>query len=150
MHGEVDGLSSAFSACEQVKQEGALGLLKALKQEGYALSCCSYPKSDLVVELQDEDDVRPRKSYTSSVVVFTLPYSYQSVVKMATVDGFMRSSSMLSTVLDPSYIVLVWLLLLFRRGCREPDRVDASTAKFNVRFVLMLSWNARKARNFGW
>lgn len=41
----------------QVKQEGALGLLKDLKQEGYALTCCSYPKSDLVVRLQEEDDV---------------------------------------------------------------------------------------------
>lgn len=42
----------------QVKPEGALGLLKDLRQEGYTLSCCSYPKSDLVVELQDEDEVR--------------------------------------------------------------------------------------------
>ncbi|CAM9257934.1 unnamed protein product [Ectocarpus sp. 8 AP-2014] len=41
----------------KVKQEGALGLLKDLKQEGYALTCCSYPKSDLVVRLQEEDDV---------------------------------------------------------------------------------------------
>lgn len=42
---------------KQVKQEGALGLLKNLKQDGYALSCCSYPKSDLVLQLQEEDDV---------------------------------------------------------------------------------------------
>ncbi|CAN0203844.1 unnamed protein product, partial [Laminaria digitata] len=41
----------------KVKAEGALGLLKELKQEGYALTCCSYPKSDLVVQLQEEDDV---------------------------------------------------------------------------------------------
>lgn len=41
----------------KVKHDGALGLLKDLKQEGYALMCCSYPKSDLVVELQDEDEV---------------------------------------------------------------------------------------------
>ncbi|CAM9872433.1 unnamed protein product, partial [Hapterophycus canaliculatus] len=41
----------------KVKQEGALGLLKNLKQEGYALSCCSYPRSDLVLQLQEEDDV---------------------------------------------------------------------------------------------
>lgn len=40
-----------------MKHDGALGLLKDLKQEGYALMCCSYPKSDLVVELQDEDEV---------------------------------------------------------------------------------------------
>lgn len=42
---------------KQVKQEGALGLLKNLKQDGYALTCCSYPKSDLVLQLQEEDDV---------------------------------------------------------------------------------------------
>ncbi|CAM9671531.1 unnamed protein product [Pylaiella littoralis] len=41
----------------KVKQEGALGLLKDLKRDGYALTCCSYPKSDLVVQLQEEDDV---------------------------------------------------------------------------------------------
>lgn len=48
----------------QVKQEGALGLLKNLKQEGYALTCCSYPKSDLVLQLQEEDDV----SFSSSIL----------------------------------------------------------------------------------
>lgn len=42
----------------QVKPEGALGLLKDLRQEGYILTCCSYPKSDLVLEVQDEDEVR--------------------------------------------------------------------------------------------
>lgn len=42
---------------QQVKQEGALGLLKDLKRDGYALTCCSYPKSDLVMQLQEEDDV---------------------------------------------------------------------------------------------
>lgn len=42
---------------KQVKAEGALGLLKELRQQGYALTCCSYPKSDLVVQLQEEDDV---------------------------------------------------------------------------------------------
>lgn len=42
----------------QVTHDGALGLLKDLKLEGYALMCCSYPNSDLVVELQDEDEVR--------------------------------------------------------------------------------------------
>lgn len=39
-----------------MKPEGALGLLKELKQEGYALTCCSYAKSDLVMELQEEDE----------------------------------------------------------------------------------------------
>lgn len=50
-------LFSSVRGLEQVKQEAALGLLKRLKQEGYALTCCSYPKSDLVLELQEEDDV---------------------------------------------------------------------------------------------
>lgn len=34
-------------------------MLKDLKREGYALTCCAYPKSDLVIELQDEDEVSP-------------------------------------------------------------------------------------------
>lgn len=45
---------------KQVKPEGALGLLKELKEEGYALTCCSYPKSDLVLEVQAEDEVSSR------------------------------------------------------------------------------------------
>ena len=40
-----------------MKSEGALGLVKDLRQEGYTLTCCSYPISDLVLELQEEDEV---------------------------------------------------------------------------------------------
>ena len=39
------------------KLEAGLGLTKDLKKEGYTLLCCTYAKSDLVVELQDEDEV---------------------------------------------------------------------------------------------
>lgn len=41
-----------------MKMENALGLLKDLKREGYALTCCSLPLSDLTLELQSEDEVR--------------------------------------------------------------------------------------------
>jgi ferredoxin len=34
-----------------------MGLSPALQQQGYALLCVSYPRSDLVVETQDEDEV---------------------------------------------------------------------------------------------
>lgn len=37
--------------------DSPLGLLKNLKQEGYVLTCCSLPESDLICELQDEDEV---------------------------------------------------------------------------------------------
>lgn len=43
------------------KMEGALGLLKDLRQEGWILSCCTLPKSDLTLELQDEDEVYVRQ-----------------------------------------------------------------------------------------
>ncbi|CAM9458371.1 unnamed protein product [Discosporangium mesarthrocarpum] len=45
----------------KVKMEGALGLLKELKRDGYALTCCSYPRSDLTLQLQDEDEVYIRQ-----------------------------------------------------------------------------------------
>ncbi|CAM9888393.1 unnamed protein product [Ascophyllum nodosum] len=45
----------------KVKSEGALGLVKDLRQEGYTLTCCSYPISDLVLELQEEDEVYIRQ-----------------------------------------------------------------------------------------
>ncbi|CAM9585394.1 unnamed protein product [Phaeothamnion confervicola] len=41
----------------RVKMEGALGLLKSSKKDGYALLCCSYPRADVVCELQKEDEV---------------------------------------------------------------------------------------------
>ena len=38
-------------------QPEAMGLSLPLQQQGYALLCVSYPRSDLVVETQDEDEV---------------------------------------------------------------------------------------------
>jgi len=44
-----------LSGC--VQQPEAMGLSPDLRQQGYALLCVSYPRSDLVVETQDEDEV---------------------------------------------------------------------------------------------
>jgi ferredoxin len=41
----------------EVYQPEAMGLSPQLKQKGYALLCVSYPRSDLEVETQDEDEV---------------------------------------------------------------------------------------------
>lgn len=41
----------------EVKQDEALGLLKELRDDGYALLCVSYPRSDIECVLQDEDEV---------------------------------------------------------------------------------------------
>lgn len=38
-------------------QPEAMGLSPDLQKEGYALLCVSYPRSNLVVETQDEDEV---------------------------------------------------------------------------------------------
>ena len=38
-------------------QPEAMGLSPDLQKEGYALLCVSYPRSDLEVETQDEDEV---------------------------------------------------------------------------------------------
>ncbi|AFZ52850.1 2Fe-2S iron-sulfur cluster-binding protein [Cyanobacterium aponinum] len=38
-------------------QPEAMGLSPELQRKGYALLCVSYPRSDLVVETQDEDEV---------------------------------------------------------------------------------------------
>ena len=38
-------------------QPEAMGLSPKLQQQGYALLCVSYPRTDLVVETQDEDEV---------------------------------------------------------------------------------------------
>jgi ferredoxin len=35
----------------------AIGLSQKLRDQGYALLCVSYPRSDLAVESQDEDEV---------------------------------------------------------------------------------------------
>lgn len=40
-----------------IYQPEAMGLSPELQKKGYALLCVSYPRSDLVVETQDEDEV---------------------------------------------------------------------------------------------
>lgn len=41
----------------EVEQPEAMGLSPELQKQGYALLCVSYPRSDLVVETQEEDEV---------------------------------------------------------------------------------------------
>jgi ferredoxin len=41
----------------ELHQPEAMGLSPALQDKGYALLCVSYPRSDLEVETQDEDEV---------------------------------------------------------------------------------------------
>jgi len=41
----------------EVYQPEAMGLSADLQRQGYALLCVSYPRSDLDVETQDEDEV---------------------------------------------------------------------------------------------
>ncbi|MBF2057695.1 MAG: 2Fe-2S iron-sulfur cluster binding domain-containing protein [Cyanobacterium sp. T60_A2020_053] len=41
----------------EIYQPEAMGLSPDLQRRGYALLCVSYPRSDLVVETQDEDEV---------------------------------------------------------------------------------------------
>jgi len=41
----------------EIYQPEAMGLSLALQEKGYALLCVSYPRSDLRVETQDEDEV---------------------------------------------------------------------------------------------
>lgn len=41
----------------EVYQPEAMGLSPELREQGYALLCVSYPRSDLEVETQDEDEV---------------------------------------------------------------------------------------------
>jgi len=41
----------------EVDQPEAMGLSPDLRQQGYALLCVSYPRTDLEVETQDEDEV---------------------------------------------------------------------------------------------
>jgi ferredoxin len=40
-----------------IYQPEAMGLSLELQKQGYALLCVSYPRSNLVVETQDEDEV---------------------------------------------------------------------------------------------
>lgn len=41
----------------ELHQPEAMGLSPDLREKGYALLCVSYPRSDLHVETQDEDEV---------------------------------------------------------------------------------------------
>ncbi|MEB3311950.1 MAG: 2Fe-2S iron-sulfur cluster-binding protein [Snowella sp.] len=41
----------------EIYQPEAMGLSPELQERGYALLCVSYPRSDLEVETQDEDEV---------------------------------------------------------------------------------------------
>ncbi|MCA1995512.1 MAG: 2Fe-2S iron-sulfur cluster binding domain-containing protein [Coleofasciculus sp. S288] len=41
----------------EIYQPEAMGLSQKLRDKGYALLCVSYPRSDLEVETQDEDEV---------------------------------------------------------------------------------------------
>lgn len=41
----------------EIYQPEAMGLSPELRDKGYALLCVSYPRSDLEVETQDEDEV---------------------------------------------------------------------------------------------
>lgn len=41
----------------EIEQPEAVGLSPHLRDRGYALLCVSYPRSDLEVETQDEDEV---------------------------------------------------------------------------------------------
>ncbi|NJK27718.1 MAG: 2Fe-2S iron-sulfur cluster binding domain-containing protein [Coleofasciculaceae cyanobacterium SM2_3_26] len=41
----------------EIYQPEAMGLSQELRDRGYALLCVSYPRSDLEVETQDEDEV---------------------------------------------------------------------------------------------
>lgn len=41
----------------EIYQPEAVGLSQKLRDKGYALLCVSYPRSDLEVETQDEDEV---------------------------------------------------------------------------------------------
>lgn len=45
----------------KVKMDSPLGLLRELRDQNYALSCCAYPRSDIECELQDEDEMYIRQ-----------------------------------------------------------------------------------------
>lgn len=68
--GEQQGIELPFScrngACTtcavrvlsgEIYQPEAIGLSGELRRQGYALLCVSYPRSDIEVETQDEDEV---------------------------------------------------------------------------------------------
>eukprot|EP01038_Epipyxis_sp_PR26KG_P012747 gene12747-17089_t len=45
----------------KIKMDAPLGLLKDFREQGYALTCCAYPRSDVVCFLQDEDEMYVRQ-----------------------------------------------------------------------------------------
>lgn len=45
----------------QAYMDSPLGLLKDMRNKGVILSCCAYPQSDLVLELQKEDEMYIRQ-----------------------------------------------------------------------------------------
>mmetsp|Transcript_4241 Transcript_4241/g.14409 ORF Transcript_4241/g.14409 Transcript_4241/m.14409 type:complete len:200 (-) Transcript_4241:57-656(-) len=53
----VGGSDGRGEGVKAPKIEGALGLLKDLKREGWVLMCCSLPRGDVELEVQDEDEV---------------------------------------------------------------------------------------------
>ena len=60
----------------QVYQPEAMGLSAELKQKGYALLCVCYPRSDLELETQDEDEVYEQqfgRYFAKNRVRFGLP-----------------------------------------------------------------------------
>lgn len=60
----------------EVHQPEAMGLSSELKEKGYALLCVSYPRSDLEVETQDEDEVYELqfgRHFAKGKVLFGLP-----------------------------------------------------------------------------
>ena len=87
--GEEQGVELPFScrngACTtcavriisgEVYQPEAMGISPRLKEKGYALLCVSYPRSDLEVETQDEDEVYEQqfgRYFAKGKVKFGLP-----------------------------------------------------------------------------
>lgn len=60
----------------ELAQPEAMGLSPKLQEDGYALLCVSYPRSDLVVETQDEDEVYEMqfgRYFGKGKVMFGLP-----------------------------------------------------------------------------
>ncbi|MGD1904910.1 MAG: 2Fe-2S iron-sulfur cluster-binding protein [Leptolyngbyaceae cyanobacterium] len=60
----------------ELEQPEAMGLSPGLRDRGYALLCVSYPRSDLEVETQDEDEVYEQqfgRYFAKGKVRFGLP-----------------------------------------------------------------------------
>lgn len=45
----------------KIVQDEALGLVRQMREVGYGLLCVAYPRSDIVCELQNEDEVYERQ-----------------------------------------------------------------------------------------